>query len=104
MTNSAKGKKIWIDLENSPHVPFFKPMIKELENLGYNVLVTARDGYQVCGLANKLGLPCKKIGRHYGKNKILKVLGLAIRAFQLAPTIIELKTVLALAHVSRSQL
>ena len=31
----TRGKKIWIDLENSPHVPFFKPIIEELKtNIG----------------------------------------------------------------------
>ncbi|MEN8265341.1 MAG: hypothetical protein ABFR82_17985, partial [Nitrospirota bacterium] len=30
-------KKIWIDLDNSPHVPFFKPIIRELGNQGCSV-------------------------------------------------------------------
>jgi hypothetical protein len=25
------GQKVWIDLENSPHIPFFVPIITELE-------------------------------------------------------------------------
>jgi predicted glycosyltransferase len=58
----------------------------------------------VCGLADLHGLPYKRIGRHYGKNKILKVIGLGIRTLQLAPTIIEKKPFLALSHGSRSQL
>jgi hypothetical protein len=36
-------KKIWIDLENSPHVPFFKLIIEELNKRGYAVMLTARD-------------------------------------------------------------
>src|ERR1019366_7053802 len=36
-------RKIWIDLDNSPHVPFFAPIIEELERHGYSVLLTARD-------------------------------------------------------------
>ena len=35
------AKKIWIDLDNSPHVPFFTPIIEELEQRGYRVLLTA---------------------------------------------------------------
>jgi predicted glycosyltransferase len=50
-------KKVWIDLENSPHVPFFKPIIEELERRGYSVLVTARDCFQVCELADLLCAP-----------------------------------------------
>ena len=34
-------KKIWVDLDNSPHVPFFRPIIDELRKRNYEVLVTA---------------------------------------------------------------
>lgn len=27
----STGRKVWIDLDNSPHVPFFRPIIEELE-------------------------------------------------------------------------
>ena len=36
-----QGKKVWIDIDNSPHVPFFLPIIKELENRGAEVVLTA---------------------------------------------------------------
>ena len=101
---STGGKTIWIDLDNSPHVPFFKPIIRELEERGYKVIVTARDCFQVCGLADLLKVSHVRIGRHYGKNKVLKVLGLALRAMQLLPTAMREKPVLALSHGSRSQL
>ena len=68
--------KIWIDLDNTPHVPFFKPIIRELEQRGYLVMLTARDAFQVCELAEKMGLACSKVGHHYGKNRLLKVWGL----------------------------
>jgi len=67
--------KIWIDLDNTPHVPFFKPIIRELERCGHTVAVTARDAFQVCEMAERLGVPCTKVGRHYGKNRFLKVWG-----------------------------
>ncbi len=98
-----KGK-IWIDLDNSPHVPFFKPIIEELQRLDYTILVTARDCFQVCGLADLLHVPYKRIGRHYGKNKLIKVAGLIFRAMQLASTVLREKPILALSHGSRSQL
>ena len=34
--------KIWLDCDNTPHVPFFKPVIRELEKKGYTVVLTAR--------------------------------------------------------------
>ena len=72
---ATNKKKIWIDLVNSPHVPFFIPIIEELNKCGYAVTLTARDCFQVCELADLYNLRYKRIGRHYGKNKILKVTG-----------------------------
>ncbi len=65
--------KIWIDLDNSPHVPFFAPIIEELQKRGYSVVLTARDCSQVRELADLFHLNYKLIGRHSGKNKIRKV-------------------------------
>ena len=80
MKNSQNKKRIWIDLDNSPHVPFFSPIIGELNKLGYEVLLTARDCSQTCGLADLFHLQYKRIGRHYGKHKIFKVAGTVFRA------------------------
>jgi uncharacterized protein len=96
--------KIWIDLENTPHVPFFKPIIRELEQRGYAVVLTARDAFQVCELADKFGLACKRIGRHYGKNRILKAWGLAWRSLQLLSFALRERPVLGLSHGSRAQI
>lgn len=101
--NASAKKKIWIDLDNTPHVPFFKPIIEELIKRGYSVLVTARDCFQVCGLADLFGLGYKRIGRHYGKNFIMKGCGLLWRSLQLAPTVIREMPDLAVSHGSRSQ-
>jgi predicted glycosyltransferase len=97
------GKFVWIDLENSPHVPFFKPIIKELEQKGYKVKITARDCFQVCELAKLHKLRYKRIGHHYGKSRILKLLGLLIRTVQLVPDIASSKPAIALSHGSRAQ-
>lgn len=100
----ASKKKIWIDLDNSPHVPFFRPIIDELKKNGYEVVVTARDCFQVCELADKFKLQYKTVGKHYGKHTIIKVMGILYRALQLAPTIIKEKPDVALSHGSRSLL
>lgn len=100
---SLNNKNIWIDLDNSPHVPFFRPIIDELNKRGYEVVLTARNAYQVCELADRFHMNYKQIGHHYGKNKILKVIGFLIRSVQFAPYIIKMKPVLALSHGSRSQ-
>jgi predicted glycosyltransferase len=97
-------KKIWIDLDNSPHVPFFAPIIDELERQGYSVILTARDCFQVCELADLYHIAYKRIGRHYGKSKLMKVAGTIFRAFQLLPVAFKEKPDLVVSHGSRSQL
>lgn len=99
----AVSKKAWIDLDNTPHVPFFKPIIAELNRRGHSTVVTARDAFQVCALAEKMGLSCRQIGRHYGKNTAMKVFGLAYRASQLLPLAMREKPDLAVSHGARSQ-
>jgi len=102
---SSEGRKrIWIDLDNSPHVPFFIPIIEELEKRGYSIFLTARDAYQVVELLDLYHLSCKKIGRHYGKSKTMKVIGTGYRALQLLRTAGKEDLALAVSHGSRSQL
>src|SRR5437870_11049870 len=99
---TLSGRKIWIDLENSPHVPFFRPIIEELGKLGLQVFVTARDCAQTRELADYFGLSYKLVGRHSGKNKVAKAVRLGVRMCQLTPTIRSEKPALALSHGSRS--
>ncbi len=98
------GKRVWIDIDNSPHVPFFLPIIDELRARGVDTILTARNIYQVCELLEFFHLPCKVIGRHYGKNKFLKVAGNCLRTLQLAPTAAGERPDLAVSHGSRAQL
>ena len=100
----AVKKRVWIDIDNSPHVPFFLPIIEELQKQGVVLILTARNIYQVCELLEFFHLPCKVIGRHYGKNKILKVLGNCFRAVQLLPTAAFPRPDLAISHGSRAQM
>lgn len=104
MSNLTKKRKIWIDLDNSPHVPFFIPIIKELEQRGHSVFLTTRDCYQVRGLADYHGLNYRTIGKHYGANKLVKILGTVWRSLQLAPIVLKEKADLSLSHGSRSLL
>ena len=81
------SKRIWIDLDNSPHVPFFAPIIEELKKRGYSILLTARDAYQVCDLADRFRFNYRCVGRHWGKHWILKVFGTCLRAVQILPMV-----------------
>lgn len=98
-----KSKIIWVDLDNTPHVLFFRPVIPELEKHGYKILVTARDAYQVSEVADLFKINCIKIGKHYGKNKLMKLLGTFIRALQMIPLVLKNRPRLAVSHGSRSQ-
>ena len=100
----TENHKIWIDLDNSPHVPFFLPIIHELKRRRYDLLLTSRDNAQVLELLQCHDIICKTFGRHYGKNRLFKVLGLGGRALQLAPLVLKEKPDLALSHGSRSQI
>ena len=98
------AKSIWIDLDNSPHVPFFAPIIEQLEARGYQLLITIRDAFQVTELAAAAHLNFHSVGHHFGKNRIAKVAGLAIRTAQLLPLVRKDKPELAISHGSRAQL
>jgi dTDP-4-amino-4,6-dideoxygalactose transaminase/predicted glycosyltransferase len=104
IAKAAGRGKVWIDLDNSPHVPFFAPIIDELQQRDYSVVLTARDCFQVRELIDLYRLKCKIVGHHSGKNTIRKVAGLCLRASQLAPTILKEKPNLAASHGSRAQL
>jgi len=62
---TAKSNKIWIDFDNSPHIPFFLPIIGELKSRGYHVLLTARNAYQVCELVEFFRLQSEVLGGHW---------------------------------------
>jgi predicted glycosyltransferase len=59
--------RIWIDLANSPHVPFFRALIPEFEKRGAEVEVTARDFAQTVEMAEGARLAPVVIGAHGGR-------------------------------------
>ena len=58
---------IWIDLANSPHVPFFRALVPEFEKRGIEVEMTARDFAQTVELAEAARLSPVRIGEHGGR-------------------------------------
>ena len=71
---------IWIDLANSPHVPFFRALIPEFKKRGADVEVTARDFSQTLELAEAAGLALTVIGAHGGRALTRKAGNLVSRA------------------------
>lgn len=76
---------IWIDLDNSPHVPLFVPIVRHLRDAGVRVILTARDHSQTLELLDLAGFAgtYTVIGRHYGKSRVDKLRGLLVRSRQL---------------------
>jgi predicted glycosyltransferase len=97
-------KRIWIDLDNSPHVPLFRPVIEEFGKKGVECVITARDFAQTAQLLEFWGIPHTVIGKHGGKNKVGKVINLFERAGQLRKYMKGREIDIALSHGSRTQL
>lgn len=93
---------IWIDIDNIPHVLIFRHIIQEL-SAEFQILLTVRDHAFACEMLDEMGLAYRRVGRHYGKGLVNKVLGTLWRAWQLIRLIKrEAKPVLAVSHGSRS--
>ncbi len=95
---------VWIDIDNTPHVPFFVPIIGRLRSRGHSVVVTARDAYGVRDLLALHLVDCQVVGRHLGKNRLLKVAGTLARSAQLFLRLRRSRPALAVSHGSRAQM
>lgn len=95
---------IWFDLDNSPHVTFFRLIFKELDNRGIKYLVTARNFAQTKELLELNKINFTLIGDHAGKSKLKKIINLFSRGNQLKNFIKNYQIKLAVSHGSRTQL
>jgi uncharacterized protein len=77
---TARPRRVWIDLTNSPHVVFFRPILRRLDAAGVEVIVTARDFAQTLGLLDRFAIPHTVIGRHGGASVRGKAFGLVRRS------------------------
>jgi hypothetical protein len=76
----SRPRRVWIDLTNSPHVVFFRPILRRLDEAGVEAVVTARDFAQTLGLLERFGIRHTVIGRHGGASLRGKSLGLLRRS------------------------
>jgi predicted glycosyltransferase len=95
---------LWFDLDNSPHVPLFRPILAELDLRKLPYTVTARDFAQTEDLLRLWNIPHQLIGRHAGKNKLAKIVNLFQRASALSSFVRDKSVSLAISHGSRTQL
>jgi len=72
--------RVWIDMTNSPHVVFFRPLVRLLEARGHDVTITARDFAQTLELLDDAGLEHTVVGPpHAGASRTGKVRTMAAR-------------------------
>ena len=58
--------RVWVDITNSPHVPFFRPLLRLLAEDGHDVEVTARDYAQTLELLELNGIAHRVVGPAHG--------------------------------------
>jgi predicted glycosyltransferase len=96
--------RIWIDLANSPHVPFFRSLANEFTRRNHDIVVTARAFAETVELAEAAGFAPQVIGGHGGGKLSGKAGNLVRRALALARWARGRKLDLALSHNSYSQI
>lgn len=95
--------RVWIDLTNTPHVPFFAPIIRELRSQGHDVLVTARRfGYTV-ELAKQRIPDVVEVGAGSKVKLVGKVTSLVGRVNDLAALMRRFRPEVAVSHGSYDQ-
>ncbi len=96
--------RIWIDLANSPHVPFFRPLADEFNSRGHEVVTTARMFAETIPLAEAAGFSAAVIGGHGGGKLSGKAGNLVGRGLELARWARGKQIELAVSHNSYSQI
>jgi predicted glycosyltransferase len=93
--------RVWIDVSNSPQVPFFRPLIALLEARGHQVSVTTRDYAQTLDLLRLHGIPHDVVGpSHAGASALRKMRAMAARVPALRRFAKSRGFELALSHAS----
>lgn len=93
--------RVWIDITNSPHVPFFRPLVRLLEQRGHTVTVSARAFAQTLELLAAAGIGHEVVGPpHAGAGRGAKVRTMATRLHALRRFASRRGFDLALSHAS----
>jgi len=96
--------RIWIDLANSPHVPFFKALVTRFVAQGHDIETTAREFAETIPLAHAAGFNPQVVGVYAGRAVSAKAGGLVSRAWALVRWARKRRFDLALSHNSYSQI
>src|SRR5215510_14857145 len=96
--------RLWIDLANSPHVPFFKALAERFKAPGHEIETTAREFAETIPLAQAAGFAPQVVGAHAGRAVSAKAGSLMSRAWALAAWARGRRFDLAISHNSYSQI
>ena len=96
--------RLWIDLANSPHVPFFKALATRFTAEGHEIETTAREFAETLPLAQAAGFNAHVVGVHGGRAVSAKASNLLSRAWALAGWARTRHFDLAISHNSYSQI
>jgi uncharacterized protein len=93
--------RVWVDISNSPQVPFFRPLLALLRERGHTVDVTTREYAQTLELLRLHGIEYDAVGPpHGGAGRIGKARALGGRLRALRAYARRRKFDLALSHAS----
>src|ERR1051325_7328281 len=96
--------RLWIDLANSPHVPFFKALAERFVAQGHEIETTALEFAETIPLAHAAGFAPHVFGVHGGRDVSAKAGSLVSRAWALAKWERGRRFDLAVSHNSYSQI
>ena len=96
--------KVWIDLSNSPHPLLFAPVARRLEELGHEVLITARDNAQTVELTRERWPDADVYGGSSPKSRPRKAAALGERIRGLRLYARKRRPDVALSHNSYAQI
>jgi uncharacterized protein len=96
--------RLWIDLANSPHVPFFKALAERFRAQGHEIETTAREFAETIPLAQAAGFAPQVVGVHAGRAVSAKAGSLLSRTWALAKWARQRNFDLVISHNSYSQI
>jgi predicted glycosyltransferase len=98
---TAHHMRVWIDITNSPHVPFFRPLVTLLRERGHDVTVSARSYAQTLELLDDAGIDHEVVGpAHGGASAFGKARALGGRLIALRRFARNRRFDIALSHAS----
>ncbi|GAH53527.1 unnamed protein product [marine sediment metagenome] len=73
--------KVWIDIDNAPHVNFMEPVVQGLKEKGIETIITARDYAQTIPLLKMRKIDFIKIDGDYSLPRIIYTFQRAYRLY-----------------------